>query len=223
MPRINSKVQEAILSLEPELLARYEEHFVNELRPDGHQDLFRRFLFAYLSVQTAWETNVRLYNRLKDLHWIKNDEDYLRQLFEEERCGRHNNRARYIHDFTTKFWARPEWFYPQDGEKWQDFRKRLNKAMLGLAHTKISFVIEMVWPEADCVCLDRHMLAKLFRARRTKYGYNPSPTKYRKFESQWCRFCKQRGIKPGLARLAYWDKLQGQKDPSFWTECIATV
>ena len=88
MPRINSKVQEAILSLEPELLERYEEHFVNELRPESHQDLFRRFLFAYLSVQTSWEVNVRLYNRLKNLTWIKYTEEQLvrKTTFEYHIC-----------------------------------------------------------------------------------------------------------------------------------------
>ena len=45
------------------------------IRPQNLADIFRRYLFSFMSVHTTWQGNVRGYNSIKEFDsWIDNKE-----------------------------------------------------------------------------------------------------------------------------------------------------
>jgi len=78
-----------------------EEHqnYWSKLIPDEPEQKFQRYLFAFLSVHTSWENNVKAYIRIKDFwNWMGNEEE-LRSRLIECGVGLHNNRVRDTHLF----------------------------------------------------------------------------------------------------------------------------
>ena len=174
-------------------------------------DYFRRWLFAYASIQTGWERNCLVYNRIKDLTWLWS-EDELRYRMEESRAGLHNVKAANILRFARTFWADPTAFYGGKGETWTAFRNRLSTMVPGIGLAKTSFVLEMTWPRrAEVVCLDTHM--------RRLYGTTDrqDPAEYAAIERHWVETCRRNGRSPALARWIYWDQNQGYNSCRYWT------
>ena len=212
--RTKDELTAELENLDQATLDRYEEYF-GRMKPMTDEDVMRRFLFAYLSIQTSWEANVRLYLRLRDLSWLNGVEEDLRRVFVEERTGMYNHRPARIWEFGMMWKSNPSVLHRIKGESWEGYRDRLCRTLIGLGNAKIGFAIEMCWPEADCVCLDRHMLGKFFGRR------NPviSSDQYRALERRFCKACKSR--KPGLVRMALWDRMKGQSSPAYWADCLA--
>lgn len=211
--RTMNQISQDLKIVDDQLLQRYEAYF-SRLAPKTEADVMRRFLFAYLSIQTYWENNVKLYNRLKDLKWIDRTYEDLQEVFVELRTGLNQRRPMNMWKFGQLYRAHPGVLLRAVDESWQEYRDRLCYMLPGLGEAKAAFVIEMCWPEANVACLDRHMLGKLFG--RKKEGLTGS--QYRMLERRFCQACD--GRKPGLVRLAFWDHLKGQPNPDYWASCL---
>ena len=144
-----SKVNDLFISLEVAEVQRYQDYW-GAVAPKNDTEVFQRWLFAFMSVHTTWERNVIGYEAIKDwTRWFNNDEK-LKEIIVESRVGLHNNRVRFISEFARKFWQDPEWYKYQGGD-WQAFRDRLVKSILGLGIAKVSFSLEMIYPNHKCL------------------------------------------------------------------------
>jgi hypothetical protein len=74
----------------------------------------------------------------------------------------------------------------------------------------------MAFPlEAQVACLDVHMLRL--------YGEEKAGAKraiYNRFEIDWITRSRDAEVEPYVARMVYWDKLQGRADSRYWSECL---
>jgi len=205
------KAEKVISSIERD--NRYNDcvHCWLNVAPVTKEDFFRRWLFAYASIQTGWERNVVIYNALKDLDWV-GDEEHLRSILVDCGAGMQNGRSKNISAFAAAFWNDTAAFYGRPGEKWTDYRKRLVDTIPGMGMAKTSFVLEMTWPTtAEVICIDTHILQL--------YGCVPgrlSQSKYKALEHHWVSSCKKQGVAPAIARAFYWDSNQGYENSDYW-------
>ena len=218
MPRRRDLIKQAVDSVTPITHRWYENHFTS-LDNTNRTDVFHAFMFSALTVHMKWESTVRMYTDLRDADWDNFTIESLTETIKGFRVGLHNGIAKRLWS-VYRFFRDEEEIYKKEDEDWVGYRSRLSKRIHGLSYTKISFPIEMLWPEANVVCLDTHMLGKVFNHKRGKYGHYVNLTTYKKFENEWCRACTRAGKKPGLVRLAYWDSLMGYDSAEFWTDCL---
>jgi len=205
-----SMVDELFNSFETEEVERYKSYW-ESIKPKNDSEVFQRWLFAFMSVHTTWERNVIGYEAIKD--WTKwfNNTPLLEELLVNSRIGLHNNRTRFVSEFSKRFWQDPEWFKYQGGS-WQTFRDRLVKSILGLGIAKVSFSLEMIYPnEAEATCMDTH----LFQA----YGLNQSKDarRYKEIEDYWLDMCRMWNVPSTIARAILWDRKQDQTDSRYWS------
>ena len=124
----------------------------------------------------------------------------------------HNVRARFISEFSYKFWENPEKYKKTQKESWVEFRNRLQKNTLGLGPAKTSFALEMCYPDkAKVTCLDTHM----FQA----YGLDQTKDakQYEKLERHWNDMCNMWNVPAYIARCLYWDTKQNYSDSRYWS------
>ena len=188
------------------------------VRPQNNDDIFRRYLFAYCSVHTTWQGNVKGYNAIKDFNeWIDN-KDTLKEKLHKSGVGLHNNRTNYIWDFKDKFWANPKDFFLTTKKYHVKKRDSILNKMMGLGLAKISFALEMIHPnEARVLCGDVHML-RLYDSEKLKYNKSRSgTTEYKNIERHWSVNCGKIKVPSYIARSIYWDKLQNKDDSRYWS------
>jgi hypothetical protein len=182
-----------------------------KLVPIDNPTIFRRYLFAFLSVHTTWENNVNAYKLIHNYdQWI-NDNASLYNLLIKSGVGLQNQRLRFISNFTTAFWSNPEFYSKYTNETWLDCRKRIEANILGLGLAKSSFALEMIYPmNVEVTCLDTHMFQL--------YGLNQNKHKrfYKTLESHWISCCKQVNISSYIARCIHWNRNQNQSDCTYW-------
>jgi hypothetical protein len=185
------------------------------LIPKNDSDIFRRWLFAFMSVHTTWKDNIIGYNAVKDWwRWI-NDWPSLLQAIQASGVGMHNMRVKYLSEFAYKFWEDPEDYKKSEGESWSSFRDRLKDKTLGLGNAKTSFAIELCYPtQAKVVCLDTHMF-QAYHLDQTK-----NAKQYDKIERHWIHMCNMWSIPSYIARCIYWDKKQGFPDSRYWSHVL---
>ena len=203
-----------------DVYSHYRDYF-RSIPATTHADRFRRFLFAYTTVNLSWETSVELYSRIGWLSWPYVSEAELKSHFMG--IGFHNTMPARITEFASAYWKDPFIFetpaYPVYRD-WANWRRYVSGKTRGLGITKFSFAAEMLEPEqCRIVCLDRHMLKKVFGVDPAKQG----PAGYQDCETQWCEASEEHGMEPALTRLAYWDSMQGFKSPAFWAHVLAPI
>ena len=197
-------------SFDSEEVETYKSYW-ESIKPKNDTEVFQRWLFAFMSVHTSWESNVRGYLAVKDwTKWVNRD-DELERLLVESRVGLHKNRTRFVSQFAQKFWSDPDWYKYQEGN-WQTFRDRLVKNILGLGIAKVSFGLEMIYPnETEVTCMDTH----LFQA----YGLDQTKdaTRYKEIEDYWLGMCSMWNVPSTIARAIYWDRKQDKTDSRYWS------
>ena len=205
-----TKVDLLFNSFDQEELNTYKDYWEG-VKPKNDTEIFHRWLFAFMSVHTTWERNVIGYEAIKDWTVWFNDDKKLMEIIKGAAVGLHNNRVRFISEFARKFWADPS-AYKHQGGSWQDFRNKLVKNILGLGIAKVSFALEMIYPnEAKVTCMDTH----LFQA----FGLDQSKDarRYIEIENYWLGMCAMWNVPSTIARAILWDRKQDKTDSRYWT------
>lgn len=211
---MNKDVHTVFACLSDEKLALYTRYW-NDITPTDNASRFRRWLFAFCSVHTTWEGNIRGYEAIRDLAWLGEEAELLRRL-KASGAGLYNNRTRFITEFTNGYWSNPDWYWCFPGETWTACRDRLAESITGLGLAKTSFALEMISPtEAKLACLDVHMLRL----------YNRKPEKlnakiYTRCEKDWVNRSSELGAAPYMARMVWWDEMQGKHDSRYWSKVL---
>tara|TARA_Y100000310_G_scaffold216818_1_gene217880 strand:- start:837 stop:1616 length:780 start_codon:yes stop_codon:yes gene_type:complete len=181
------------------------------IAPKNDTEELQRWLFAFMSVHTTWERNVIGYEAIKDWTVWFNDDKKLMEIIKGAAVGLHNNRVRFISEFAHKFWADPS-AYKYQGGSWQDFRNKLVKNILGLGIAKVSFGLEMIYPnEAKVTCMDTHLF-QAFGLDQTK-----DARRYIEIENYWLGMCAMWNVPSTIARAILWDRKQDKTDSRYWT------
>jgi thermostable 8-oxoguanine DNA glycosylase len=212
--------------------ARDVERFFNSIQPEEVKehsqvwqkikcqnlvDEFRRWLFAFMSVHTSYESNMRGYLAIHNwTEWFNRDPSVLKEKLRQSSVGLHNQRTEFITEFATKFWSSPDLFKFKKNQTWKSFRDSLVKEIRGLGLAKVSFALEMIYTfELEVFCADTH----LFQA----YGYdqNYHQSKYFEIESHWVEMSKIYNVSPAISRAIYWNRKKKQKNCWYWANVLA--
>jgi thermostable 8-oxoguanine DNA glycosylase len=202
-------------------ISSYEEYW-KSISPTNSNEIFRRWLFAYTSIHSTWQSNVRSYNHIKNFEQWKNDKSKLAELLFLSKSGLHNQRTENIWDFKNKFFDNPDSFIKSSSETWVDLRNRLAQNLKGIGLAKVSFALELCYPNnVEIVCLDVHMLRAL---KMNEQGYRADSKKeiaeYMTGENVWLEKSKRIETSPYITRCLYWDILQGHKNSRYWSSCL---
>ena len=189
-----------------------ESNYWASVTPSNDSERFQRFLFAFMSVHTSWESNINGYQAIKD--WTKwfNAPDALKTLLEGSRVGLHNQRTRFVEAFSKQFWTGIKNFNKLPSESWTDYRNRLEKQILGLGTAKTSFAIEMLYPlECQVVCMDTHLF-QLYSLNQSR-----DSAQYETIERHWVSMTKMWNVPSYIARCVWWDRNQNKTDSRYWS------
>ena len=206
-----SKVEEFFNSIDTDKIKAHKAYW-ESIKPQDCSERFKRWLFAFMSVHTSWESNLNGYNAIKNWTEWFNQPEILKEKLIQSRVGLHNNRTRFVDEFSKIYWNSPNVFAKQDKESWKAFRNRLVEHILGLGLAKVSFGLEMCYPnEAEVTCMDTH----LFQF----YGLDQSrdSSRYEEIEQHWIGMCKMWNVPSYIARCIYWDKKQNKTDSRYWS------
>ena len=193
----------------------YKEYF-KDITPKNKMDIYNRFIFAFCSVHTTWESNIRGYNMLKDN--TSTDLRTIKPIIKRAGLGLNNVRSKAIKLFTKAFNEDYKQFTKRRAESWQDYALRLEKNIYGLGHAKTRFAIELLYPvSAKVCCVDTHVIqwAKQNPNKMSRALYN-------KIEQGWLNHSKQKGLNPVEARWKWWDNKQGYEHPRYWSHVLET-
>ncbi len=205
------RVEEFFSTVSKSVIDQYVEYW-DTVKPEDPSEVFRRYLFAFLSIHSTWKSNVIGYNALKNWWEWFGKEDELKNRLTAANIGLHNNRAKFIGKFTEDFWTNGDAYEQEEGEGWIAFRNRLKERILGLGPAKTSFSLEMCYPiEANVTCMDTH----LFQV----YGLDQSKDlkHYERIEAHWLDMSRMWNIPPYIARCIFWDRKQGKEDSRYWS------
>jgi thermostable 8-oxoguanine DNA glycosylase len=212
-------VMEAFKMMRAHHVARQHGYW-QALTPLTPNDRMRRWLFAFCSVHTTWENNVRGYLALRDLKWVRSKAD-LQQRLVASGVGLHNMRTTFIWEFKKKFLMAPDFFEHHAGESWPDTRHRICTNLRGLGYAKTSFALELVYPtQAEIVCLDVHMLRLYGCGDMNGRSGIRFQSLYLQMERDWVARCQGIGTSPYVARCVFWDRLQRKRSSRYWSHCL---
>lgn len=207
-------VQSVFDNITQDEISRYTEYW-NSIAPQNDGEIFQRWLFAYTSIHTTWEGNVRGYKAIKNFEdWIF-DKNILLEKLTNSKVGMQNKRTEYIWNFSRLFFLNPKNFHKKLDENWFEFRDRLVRLCGGIGLAKVSFTLEMCFPqESQVVCLDTHMIQL--------YGIELGRKKidcpiYLSTEKDWLIRSISKNASPCITRAIFWDKKQKQNDSRYWS------
>ena len=125
-------------------------------------------------------------------------------------------KANGIYHFQLEWATNKQLFKPTND--WQTWRNELVETLPGIGQAKVSFAIEMIHPtEAQCICLDRHML-KAFGW--TQLDSQPELDQYMIYEDYWLKLSAEQGVPPVISRNIFWDRIQKQDSSLYWANSI---
>ena len=194
----------------------YKEYW-ESIRPNNNDEIFQRYLFAYMSVHTTWKSNVAGYNAIKNFSEWLDDKELLREKIKNSGCGLYNNRTKFIWDFKDKFWANPKDFYFTTKKYHVKKRDQIVNNISGLGTAKVSFALEQSHPnECRVFCGDTHML-ELYGMKTLTYQSKKGLDLYKKMERHWSVNCGKIGVPAYIARSIFWDAKQNKTDSRYWS------
>ena len=212
MPTAEAKIEQFIKSIPLDKVEQYSQYW-KTITPTTHEDYYKRWQFAFLSVHTTWKTNVKAYVQLTTDKPPTTKEILLQQI-KVSGTGLNKMRTEGLWKFKNDFWSDPSEWYRKKDEAWVDCRERLMERCHGLGYAKTSFALELCYPvECGVTCLDTHML-QLYGVKSSPV---PSPNKYKELEKHWMSVCQEHKIPAFMVRNVYWDKVQEQQDTRYWS------
>ena len=202
-------------------ISSYEEYW-KSVSPTNSNEIFKRWLFAYTSIHSTWQSNVRTYNHIKNFEQWINDKTKLAELLYMSKGGCHNQRTENIWDFKNKYFENPNNFEKSSSESWVDLRNRLAVNLKGIGLAKVSFALELCYPNnVGVVCLDVHMLRALgLNTQGYKADSKKDVSEYINGENIWIEKSKRMDTSPYITRCLYWDILQGHQNSRYWSSCL---
>jgi thermostable 8-oxoguanine DNA glycosylase len=210
-----SKADEFFKNFPRDKVVAYKDYW-ESIRPNNNDEIFRRYLFAYMSVHTTWKSNVAGYNAIKNFSEWLDDKELLREKIKNSGCGLYNNRTRFIWDFKDKFWANPKNFYLTTKKYHVKKRDQIVNSISGLGTAKVSFALEQSHPnECRVFCGDTHML-ELYGMKTLTYQSKKGLDMYKKMERHWSVNCGKIGVPAYIARSIFWDAKQNKTDSRYW-------
>ena len=211
-----SKVDEFFANFPKDKIVSYKDYW-ESVKPQNNDEIFRRYLFAYCSVHTTWQGNVKGYNAIKNFNeWIS-DKETLRTKLHKSGVGLHNNRTEYIWDFQNKFWGNPKDFYFTTKKYHVKKRDNIVDKIKGISQAKVSFALETIHPnECRVLCGDVHIL-RLYGMEHLKYKSGTGLRMYKQMERHWSINCGKLKVPSYIARCLYWDSVQQKDDSRYWS------
>ena len=194
----------------------YKQYW-ESVKPTTQDDIFRRWLFAFCSVHTTWEGNIRGYMAIRDfVYWRYNRKELLKRLTRSG-VGCQNERTDYIWDFAKDFWQNPKDFACYNKKHYVKVRDGLVERIRGLSYAKVSFALEMITPILTRVlCGDVHHL-RFYGMENLKYSKSKiGVAKYKAMEKHWVDNCDKLNVPSYIARCIMWDDIQKQADSDYW-------
>ena len=176
-----TKADQFFLKFPKDKVVSYKQYW-ESIKPKNNEEIFRRYLFSFMSVHTTWKGNVNGYKAIKDFNeWIDNKE-LLWQKLKNSGVGLHNNRTEYVWDFKNKFWTNPKDYIITTRKYHVKKRDSIINKIKGLGAAKISFSCEMQNPnECRVFCGDTHML-ELYGMKTLNYQTKNGFDLYKKME-----------------------------------------
>ena len=214
------KADEFFKNFPKDKVVAYKDYW-ESIRPKNNDDIFRRYLFSFMSVHTTWESNVKGYLAVKDFHDWFEDKNKLLQKIKDSGVGLHNNRTEYIWKFKDQFFANPKDYMITSKKYHVKKRDSIVEKISGLGLTKSTFPLELQLPnEARVVCLDIHLL-RLYGCENLKYNKSKSGSQiYRKIERHWSTSCGRLKVPCYIMRSLYWNSVQKQENCRYWSFCL---
>jgi thermostable 8-oxoguanine DNA glycosylase len=207
---IFSRVEKFFESIKGSEIDRHVDLW-QKITPESTEEYFKRYIFAFLSVHSTWEVNVKSYLALKDWYnWI-NNEDELKSRLISCGSGLHNNRTKFLSAFSRSFWEDPSSFLKSENTPWSERRNEISKKIKGLGLAKSSFALEMIYPlEAQVCCMDVHLF-RFFGLDQSKHN-----SSYNVIEKKWIELSEKFSIPSYIARAIYWNRNQEKEDCNYW-------
>lgn len=196
---------------------RRETKYWESLQTNSDFDVFKRWLFAILSVNSDWKSNVYAYKfLLSDFSWMISRES-LDAKMPLAKVGLNVRRAEGIWQLVEGFREDPKQFTKKDDETWVECRDRLIGRIRGLGNAKTTYALNLSYPvDAELLCLDIHVLRFM--------GYEKqsisSLRQYKEYETLWMDKCDDVGVAPNVAREIYWNRVQGRTNSRYWSYCL---
>lgn len=208
------RAEELLSSIQRETVDRYSRYW-QSITPTTPAQILNRWLFAFCSVHTTWEANLRAYRAVASVPAAELiDQRRVFDLLRPTGCGLWNVRTTGISRFVTSYLHNPDHWKRKRPESQATWRDRLVLGLTGLGMAKTSFVIEMLQPlRSRVLCIDTHVLQWYGLA----VGVKLSQTVYHRIEQHWIDQCRRRKIPPALARHVIWDSRQGRTLSSYWS------
>ena len=184
-----------------------------ELRPKNEPDRFLRWLFAFCSVHTNYQSNMAGYNMIKEWYEWMNRPEALMDRIKLSGMGLYNNRTKFLIQFAIDYWSNADFFRKSEDETWTDCRNRIVEKISGLGMAKVSFALEMIYTEeCEVFCADTH----LFQA----YGLDQKlhSREYERIEKHWIQLSKIWNVPSAIARAIYWNRKKQENDCLYWAK-----
>lgn len=218
---LTEPAEKAISEISDEKIANYKAYW-EKVSPKTDEDKYWRWVFAFLSVHTGWESNVRSFKLLQKNHakW-RESIDELTRIIKRSGVGLFTRRTKGIWEFSNTFFADPKFWQKREEETWIQCRDRLQAKCYGLGLAKTAFALEMCYPtENTSVCLDTHMLQLYGFTKEADKVKATQPKKYKEIEQHWADKSAEREVPPYIARCLFWDQKQNQTDSRYWSSVL---
>lgn len=197
------------LTLAQYLKATCSQHEVwaDIIEPNGsEQSIYDRYLFAFLSINTAFKPNCEAYERMRGRKWTDAEEtEHAIRLTPSVAFA--PTKAKDIAAFTRRYLANPQAFSRRPLEAPSALRARLN--IQGLGQAKLSFALALACPTtSNVVCLDRHV--QRWATGKNRNGL--SPREYGRIEDALVKVGQCYGVSAFVAQWCVWDWMRGHEE-----------
>lgn len=200
-------------------IVSYNDYW-NSVKPKTDREVFQRWLFAFLSIHTGWESNVKGYQEIKEFEEWENNKELLLEKLKKSGVGLYNNRTKYIWEFKEKFWKNPKDYMLTTKKYHVKKRDSISDSLNGIGAAKTSFALCMCHPlTARTLCLDTHVL-EMYGMKHLNYQTKTGFAKYKRAEQHWVRNCGKLKVGTEVARAIFWDEKQGYEDSRYWSHCL---
>lgn len=208
-----AQARSVLSELDPSSVAKYEA-YLDTITPQDDWEIAKRWIFAFCSIHTTWESNVRGFEAVSALGPDARA-DAISDALEGARTGLHRGKGVAIGHFLHKWRRDPAAFRFDTLRTAKAKRDALASTLHGIGLAKTSFACELISPAARVTCLDVHTLRWVTGDTSTngKLGV----AQYRAIELQWQAAAREFGYSPTAARHAVWDKVQGKPDMRYWS------